>query len=131
MEYTYNSAAKEATEAYEPFAEVMLERSLRDDEKQRLQQFWYRRIKTWMTYESLETLLVPIFGQHFNLNELEEILRFTRTPIGKKMVELMPKLMQDAEKAGAGLAEKMLTDHALEQLTNDLKTEFPDWFPKK
>ncbi len=131
MEYTYNSAAREASEAYQPFAEILVERSLRDDEKQRLQQFWYRRIKTLMPYEKLETLMVPIFGQHFSLNELEEILRFTRTPIGKKMVALMPKLMQDAEKAGASLAEKMLTDKAIEQMTTDLKAEFPDWFRKK
>jgi hypothetical protein len=44
-------------------------------------------------------LYVPIYQRHFSQQELDEIIRFYRTPVGQKAIRVMPAVFQ--ESAGA------------------------------
>ena len=45
-------------------------------------------------------MIVPIYAQFFTLEEIEEMLVFYRSPVGKKSVEVMPSLTQQSMQAG-------------------------------
>jgi hypothetical protein len=41
-------------------------------------------------------LYVPIYERHFSQEEVDEIVRFYRTPVGQKVIREMPAVMQEA-----------------------------------
>ena len=45
-------------------------------------------------------MVVPIYAKHFELAEIEEVIRFNKTPVGKKFVRVMPDIMQESMAAG-------------------------------
>ncbi|MEQ8313028.1 MAG: DUF2059 domain-containing protein [Gammaproteobacteria bacterium] len=49
---------------------------------------------------SMEDLVVPIYAKYFTLEEVQELLAFYRTPIGRKTVEVMPVLTQESMQVG-------------------------------
>lgn len=53
-----------------------------------------------------EKRMVSIYVEAFSEPELQELVRFYRTPIGKKALRKMPELMQKGAKVGQDLAEK-------------------------
>jgi hypothetical protein len=58
----------------------------------------------WLTndikWEELKPLLVNLYIQEFSEKELTELIAFYQSPIGKKMVEKQPLLMQKASQVG-------------------------------
>lgn len=44
--------------------------------------------------EVLESVYVPLYDQSFSTEELQEIVAFYRTPTGRKVVEVLPRLAQ-------------------------------------
>ena len=46
--------------------------------------------------EIIETVYLPIYDKYFSEEELREMLAFYRTPLGRKSIEVMPSLMQEA-----------------------------------
>jgi len=50
--------------------------------------------------EIIEAVYPPIYDEYFSEEELREMLAFYRTPVGRKSIEVMPSLMQEA---GAGV----------------------------
>jgi hypothetical protein len=50
--------------------------------------------------EIIEAVYPPIYDEYFSEEELREMLVFYRTPVGRKSIEVMPSLMQEA---GAGV----------------------------
>ncbi len=49
---------------------------------------------------SFERLIVPVYAKYFNLEEVQELLAFYRTDIGRKTVEVMPLLTQESMQVG-------------------------------
>lgn len=52
-------------------------------------------VKT-LPYEELLDLEASLLQKHFTEAELQELLRFYQSPLGRKMVEKMPELQRDA-----------------------------------
>lgn len=51
--------------------------------------------------ESLHAALVALYARHFTHADVRAMLDFYRTDIGRKTIEVMPKLMQDSMALGA------------------------------
>jgi len=49
---------------------------------------------------SFQSMLVPIYAQYYSLEEVQELLAFYRSPIGRKTVESLPALGRDSAQAG-------------------------------
>jgi hypothetical protein len=45
--------------------------------------------------------MVPLYAKHFTEDELDELLAFYRSPIGRKTTETMPKVMQESMELAA------------------------------
>ena len=60
----------------------------------------------------LVNLTVPIYMRHFTENEIQEMIRFYKTPTGQKLVQKQPQVMQESMQAGQlwaqGLAQRVL-----------------------
>ncbi|RME02988.1 MAG: DUF2059 domain-containing protein [Deltaproteobacteria bacterium] len=57
---------------------------------------------------SLEGRMISIYTETFTEPELHEILRFYRSPAGKKALDQLPELMQKGAQIGQELAQKHL-----------------------
>jgi hypothetical protein len=50
--------------------------------------------------ESLFPFLYPIYHKYLTLEETNELIRFYKTPIGRKAIHVMPKMTQESMQAG-------------------------------
>jgi len=50
--------------------------------------------------ESLQTLIYPIYHKYLTLEETQALIRFYKTPLGRKSIEVMPKMTQEAMQVG-------------------------------
>ena len=46
--------------------------------------------------DSLQKEIYPLYAKHFTLSELEDLIAFNRSPVGKKANAIMPQLMQES-----------------------------------
>lgn len=61
--------------------------------------FWERFLAGVDTGELLD-LMVPIYARHFTRAEIEELLAFYRTPLGRKLVAELPAITHESTMAG-------------------------------
>jgi len=61
----------------------------------------------YLSWTYLEPQMIQVYAEAYTEPELRELIAFYRTPIGKKTVVMMPKLMQK----GAALGQKAVQDH--------------------
>ncbi len=50
--------------------------------------------------ESLQQLIYPIYNKYLTLQETRELIRFYKTPLGRKTIEVMPKMTREAMAVG-------------------------------
>lgn len=50
--------------------------------------------------KGLNKMIYPIYNRYFSSAELAELIRFYKTPVGRKTVSVMPTVMQEAMAAG-------------------------------
>lgn len=61
----------------------------------------------YMSWASLQEEFVTLYARNFTEAEIKQIVVFYKTPVGKKTLQLMPKLMQE----GAEVGMKRVQDH--------------------
>ncbi|MEO8189576.1 MAG: DUF2059 domain-containing protein [Acidobacteriota bacterium] len=50
--------------------------------------------------DELTDLVVPIYAKYFTSDELEQLIAFNKTPLGRKVIATMPSLMKESMAAG-------------------------------
>jgi N-glycosylase/DNA lyase len=63
------------------------------------EEFWNEFMKEVNT-EVLTTMVIPIYDKYYSLEELNAIIAFYKTPIGKKVIATLPQIMQESMQAG-------------------------------
>lgn len=67
------------------------------------------------TDQAVEGILVPIYEKHFSPSEIEELVTFYESPVGKKLMALQPQIMQETIDAikpwGDRLAREFINQH--------------------
>jgi hypothetical protein len=79
-------------------------------------------LKKHMSYASLKGDLVKMYTEAFTEKELKDLTAFYKTPLGKKLLQKQPALMQK----GAELGAKKVQDNAAElrkMIEDELKKE--------
>jgi uncharacterized protein len=66
-------------------------------------------------------LIVPIYARYFSDQEIQELIQFYETPVGKKAVLVLPKIAAESREAGGEWGRKLGRDAMREVLT-----EHPD-----
>ena len=57
---------------------------------------------------TLNQLMYPIYGKRFSESELEELIAFNQTDLGKKLVHEMPAITQEGMMAGQQIGQKLV-----------------------
>ena len=61
--------------------------------------FWSEFFRELDTNE-LVTKIVPIYARHLSDKEVDDLIRFYESPIGKKLISVQPMIMQESMGAG-------------------------------
>ncbi|MGE0628853.1 MAG: DUF2059 domain-containing protein [Hyphomicrobiaceae bacterium] len=72
-----------------------------DDVMQRLSKRFVER------QSEMVDLIAPIYAERFSAAEMKEIIAFYRTPVGKRILEEMPHLMQRAVQIGINWGQRI------------------------
>jgi uncharacterized protein len=59
-----------------------------------------------MPLDEMENAIVAIYQRHLTKTDVEEMIRFYSSPVGKKLVQEQPQIMQESMQAGAAIQEK-------------------------
>ena len=59
--------------------------------------------------------IIPVYDQNFTDNDIQQLIAFYQTPVGKKMIEKMPVIMQQSMQIGSEWG-KQLSEKVIEQL---------------
>jgi hypothetical protein len=78
------------------------------------EEFW-REFMAEIDPESLVDLVVPIYAKHFETAELDALIEFYSSPIGRKTVERLPAISAESMAAGQAWGEQ-IAKRAIEKL---------------
>jgi hypothetical protein len=70
------------------------------------EKFWDDFMKE-VNADDLENLIVPIYDKHFTEPEIDELTKFYRTPIGKKMIEMTPVISDESMQVGRAWGKEL------------------------
>ncbi|SEP60484.1 DUF2059 domain-containing protein [Flavobacterium urocaniciphilum] len=77
-------------------------------------QFW-NEFKKEIKPDDLVNLVVPIYDKHFTESEIDDLIKFYNTPVGKKMISKLPEIMQESMEVGQRWGEE-IGEKALKKL---------------
>ena len=82
----------------------------------------------YMSYDNLKSDIVQIYVEEFSENELKDIIRFYKTPTGKKTIEKLPVLMSKGAQVGMANV-KMHMPELKARLEEEMKKQNPQKEP--
>jgi len=72
--------------------------------------FW-KEFRAEVDADQLTNLAVPIYAKYFNHDDIKQLIKFYKSPIGKKLVKYQPQVMAEttevAQKWGEDLGRKI------------------------
>lgn len=68
--------------------------------------FWKDFMKQ-VNADSLTEMVIPIYSKYYSTEELNELIKFYKSPIGKKVVSVTPYVMQESMSIGQKWGEKI------------------------
>lgn len=73
------------------------------------EEFWANMIKE-MNAEEVVELVIPVYQKHFTEEDIREINTFYDTAAGKKMIRVLPEIMQESMVIGQQWGQKIARD---------------------
>jgi hypothetical protein len=116
-------AVSEQTDLSEEDRELLLAR-LQDFERF-AERFYALYIERIDFSKIIETVYHPLYDKYFSADELEKMVVFYRTPVGRKAIEVMPSLMQEA---GMGV-DQLVRPHSIalmQQIVEEERAKLKD-----
>lgn len=77
-----------------------------------------QKLSTRAPANEVEDAEIPIYAQHFSLQELQGMIQFYQSPVGQQMVKTLPEVMQQSHETGAAIERKAALD-TLQDMSND------------
>ncbi|RVT76680.1 DUF2059 domain-containing protein [Flavobacterium sufflavum] len=69
--------------------------------------FW-EDFKNEVKAEDLEKMIIPIYDKYYTENDIDQLITFYNSPIGKKMISTMPQIMTESMTAGQNWAKQII-----------------------
>jgi hypothetical protein len=77
-------------------------------------EFWDEFIKE-VDPQAMVNLVIPVYERNFSDEDIVQLIAFYKTPLGKKVVEKMPAIMQESMQIGAAWGKQM-SEKVMEKL---------------
>jgi hypothetical protein len=72
--------------------------------------------------KSLSETEIPIYDKYLTAEDLKGLLAYYSSPLGQRMLKVLPEIAQESQAAGFSLGQK-----AAQQTMEDLKADFPEF----
>jgi hypothetical protein len=102
----------------------MLESSLPAGEyRAQLIDLFFQKFQSKLSVDQLVELAIPVYDRYFSLEDIEGLTKFYGTPLGKKVISVLPQVLLEVQGAGMKLGEQVGRDSMMEVLDEhpDLK----------
>ena len=80
--------------------------------------FW-EEFRSEIQPDELTTMMVPVYQKHLTAEEVDELIRFFSTPVGRSFIRKQPDIMTDSMKIGADWGER-IAERVLEKLESEI-----------
>jgi hypothetical protein len=76
--------------------------------------------------DSLNERVIPIYDKYLTTEDLQGLLDYYRSPLGQRMLKVLPMVTRESQAAGFALGQK-----AAQETMDELKTDFPEFTGKE
>jgi uncharacterized protein len=83
----------------------------------------------YLTWQQLEPKMAALYAKAFTPAELQDLIRFYKSPTGRKAARVMPGLTKQAMQIGSGIAQQHLPE--LQQMIKARAAELQKGAPKQ
>lgn len=98
-----------------------MSRRLPADRLQKFMDDFHQKLGAKSPSSQVEDASVPIYAQHFSLQELQGMIQFYESPVGQQMVKQLPDVMHESQMQGAVIERKAALD-----TLQDMSTDYPE-----
>jgi uncharacterized protein len=95
-----------------------MSRRLPADRLQKFMDDFNQKLSTRSPATQVEDAQIPIYAQHFSLQDLQAMIQFYESPVGQEMVKQLPDVLQQSQMAGAAIERKAALD-TLQDMSGD------------
>lgn len=88
---------------------------------QKIMDSFFRRFHTKFTAEMALERLVPIYDKYFSAEDLKALVQFYESPLGQRLVSVLPQVTRDSQLVGSELGQK-----AAQEAWKEVQDEFPE-----
>lgn len=81
-------------------------RRLSPDRLQKFMDTFGQDLQSRVSAAQIDTAIIPIYSQHFSLEDIQGMTQFYESPLGQRAVKTMPQIYQEAQKAGRDMGQK-------------------------
>jgi hypothetical protein len=89
--------------------------------RDKLVELFFAKFESKADLQQVLDLIVPIYDKYLSDDEIKGLIKFYQTPVGQKMVKVMPQLMTESQEASQKWGETLGRQSMLEVLS-----EHPD-----
>jgi|SRR5215472_10498125 len=86
------------------------------DYRDKLVELFFQKFHEKSDPTKLVDLMVPIYDKYYTADEIQGLLNFYQTPLGKKMVTVLPKIVAESQAAGGQWGEELGRECMIEVL---------------
>ena len=118
-------------ESLKPWLESSWEKSypsLPDERSRQLSDIFFERWKQkFMTRAAAEMLepIIPIYDKYLTHEEIKGLLQFYEAPLGRRLIQVLPRIVQESSAAGSQLGKK-LSGGIAPELIREMEEEYPE-----
>jgi len=85
--------------------------------RDKLVELFFEKFKSKRSPDQLLAVIIPIYDKYYSDDEIKELIKLYQTPIGQKMLSVLPKLAAESQAAGSSWGEEIGRQSMLEVLT--------------
>ncbi len=119
MDITETSKLGDSVSAYfENRVRSVMSEALGPDRTSKFMETFSKNLEANVPPGAVVNAMVPIYARAFSMEEIQGLIQFYESPLGQRIVKVMPKVEEDSQNAGLQLGNKA-TLAALQGMTAD------------
>jgi hypothetical protein len=112
------------TESISYQVKTAMSRNLQPDRLQKFMDAFNQKLTAAAPTEGINNAIVPIYAEHFSMEDIQGMIKFYESPLGTKMVKNMPPLTQQVQTASQDVGRK-----AALSILAEMSGEYPELKP--
>jgi len=84
--------------------------------RDKLVDLFFEKFRLKRSGDQLVELIVPVYDKYYSDDEIKQMIQFYQTPLGQKMLSVLPKISAESQEAGQKWGEELGRECMLEVL---------------